>query len=72
VELIREGRRRECRGSKLIELGSYRGGAVRGTHLDGLWVAGVIRGYRAAAGLLLLSSATVATLDGGRSAMKSG
>jgi hypothetical protein len=45
---------------------------VRGTHLDGLWVAGVIRGYRAAAGLLLLSSATVATLDGGRPAMKSG
>jgi hypothetical protein len=28
-------------GSKLVELGSYGGGAARGTHLDGLWAARV-------------------------------
>jgi hypothetical protein len=60
------------RGSKLIELGSYEGGAARGTHLDGLWVVGATRECCAVVGLLLLSSSMMVALDGGRLATKLG
>jgi hypothetical protein len=59
-------------GSKLVELGSYGGGAARGTHLDGLWAARVTGEWRAAARLLIQSLAAVAALDGGRPTTKSG